>query len=88
MKLIGWFSRHSMSDPYPKRKLRGSPNTNRPTWKTVLTDVFYEYAEDTKLNGFYYLKRNISKGYVRYCKTFVHKKDIIKFSTTAVYCGQ
>lgn len=56
--------------PYPQRKLCGShpalmSGQTSSTWKTIATDTFYEYAENTKLNGFYYLKRNISRGYVR-----------------------
>lgn len=61
-----------VEEQFAKRKRRRLPDlsgqtssTWNVTWKTIATEFFYEYADNTKLSGFYYLKRNISKGYIR-----------------------
>lgn len=34
-------------------------------WFRVLTEVFYDFAENTKINGMHYLKRGITTGILR-----------------------
>lgn len=34
-------------------------------WFRLLTEVFYDFAENTKINGIYYLKRGITTGILR-----------------------
>lgn len=52
-----------------KRKLRHAPVEDRPSLVNILSEVFYEYAFDTKLSGLYYLRRGITSGYMR-CDIF------------------
>lgn len=69
MKLISdLFSQRGKVAPiYPQRRKSQikKKGQQQSAWKSIASEIFYEYADNTKLNGFYYLKRNVSKGYVR-----------------------
>lgn len=64
------------------RKLRNDPFEIRSNNFKILSEVFYEYANNTKLSGFYYLRRGITSGYKRYSfaytKLFTKKKKLFQ----------
>lgn len=68
MKFFELYRNNKISNPESnkKRKLRNVPAEVRPRHFKILSEVFYEYAHNTKLSGLYYLRRGITSGYIRY----------------------
>lgn len=68
MKLFELFRKNTIFNPESnkKRKLRNVPVVEvRSRLFKTFSEVFYEYAHNTRLSGLYYLRRGITSGYIR-----------------------